>query len=108
MAPAGRPVSDGGVTAALHGLDPRTASLARVAALVALRSPAGCYRRAVADALEAGATADDVVDTLCSVAPEVGMARVVSAAPGMALAVGYDIDAALETVDAPPGAGGPG
>jgi hypothetical protein len=33
------------------------------------------------------------------VAPTVGLARLVTAAPGLALALGYDVDAALETVD---------
>ena len=31
-----------------------------------------------------------------AVAPTVGMARVVSAAPELALALGYDVDAAIE------------
>lgn len=96
--PAG--VSDGAVPAC-DGLDARTAALARLAALVAMRSPTACYRTCVAAALEAGATADEVVETLCSVASTVGLARVVSAAPCLALAVGYDIDAALERVDGP-------
>ena len=34
-----------------------------------------------------------------AVAPTVGMARVVSAAPELALALGYDVDAALEARD---------
>jgi DNA-binding CsgD family transcriptional regulator len=61
---------------------------------------ATAYRDVVADAHAAGATADEVVDTLCAVAPVVGSARVVSAAPGLALAAGYDVDAALERSDA--------
>ena len=47
-------------------------------------------------ALGAGATADDIVDTLIAVAPIAGGVRVVAAAPALALAIGYDIDAALE------------
>ena len=50
-------------------------------------------------ALAAGATADDVVGTLRAVAPSVGLARVVAAIPGLALAAGYDVDAALESLD---------
>jgi hypothetical protein len=46
-----------------------------------------------------------VVDTLTAVAPSVGLARVVSAAPGLALALGYDIDRALESLDDPRRAG---
>jgi hypothetical protein len=32
-------------------------------------------------------------------APAIGLGRVVSAAPELALALGYDVDAALETQD---------
>jgi 4-carboxymuconolactone decarboxylase len=80
-------------------VDEKTASLARLAALVALHAAPGSYERGVGAALAAGATADEVVDTLTAVAPTVGLARVVSAAPGLALALGYDIDRALEEVD---------
>jgi 4-carboxymuconolactone decarboxylase len=85
----------------LSGLDEKTAALARLAALVALGAAPASYHRCVERALAAGANVDDVVETLKVVAPSVGLARVVAAAPGLALAVGYDIDAALETLDAP-------
>jgi alkylhydroperoxidase/carboxymuconolactone decarboxylase family protein YurZ len=81
-----------------HGLDARTAALARLAALVALRAAPASYRHGVDLALAGGATVDEVVATLKVVARTVGLARVVSAAPGLALAAGYDIDAALETL----------
>ena len=80
-------------------MDEKTASLARLAALVALHAAPASYERGVGAALDAGATADEVVDTLTTVAPTVGLARVVSAAPGLALALGYYIDRALEGVD---------
>ena len=38
----------------------------------------------------------EIVGVLIAVAPTVGLARVVSAAPELALAIGYDVDAALE------------
>ena len=82
-------------------MDEKTASLARLAALVALHAAPASYERGVGAALAAGATADEVVDTLTAVAPTVGLARVVSAAPGLALALGYDIDRALESHDNP-------
>jgi hypothetical protein len=85
-----------------HGLDAKGSALACLAVLVALRATPTSYRRAVDLALAAGATVDDVVDTLKVVAPSVGLARVVSAAPGLALAIGYDIDVALEALDTPP------
>ena len=80
-------------------VDEKTASLARLAALVALRAAPASYKRSVDTAIAAGATAEDMVDTLTAVAPTVGLARVVSAAPGLALALGYDIDRALESND---------
>jgi 4-carboxymuconolactone decarboxylase len=80
----------------LRALDDRTAALARVAALVSLRACPDAYRGTVAVALAAGASVDEVLDTLRAVAPAVGLARVVSAAPLLAEAVGYDVDAALE------------
>jgi 4-carboxymuconolactone decarboxylase len=86
-----------------HVLDVRTAALARLAALVALRAAPASYRTCVDVALASGASVDDVVGTLKAVARTVGLARVVSAAPGLALAAGYDVDAALEEVDDPRG-----
>ena len=85
-----------------HGLDEKTSALACLAVLVALRATPTSYRRAVDLSLAAGATVDDVVETLKVVAPSVGLARVVSAAPGLALAIGYDIDIALEMLGTPP------
>ena len=41
-------------------------------------------------------TLDDLLAVLLAVAGEVGSARVVSAAPRIALAAGYDVEAALE------------
>ena len=43
-----------------------------------------------------GDVSADLNGTLIAVAPTVGLARVVSAAPELALALGYDVDAALE------------
>jgi 4-carboxymuconolactone decarboxylase len=77
-------------------LDDRTAALARIAALVSLRASPAAYRQTVGSALAAGASVDEVLDTLRAVAPAVGLARIVSAAPYLADAVGYDVDAALE------------
>jgi 4-carboxymuconolactone decarboxylase len=82
-----------------HGLDERTAALAGFATLLAQRASATAYRDCVDRALAAGASVDDVIDTLKVVAPSVGLARVVSAAPDVALALGYDIDGALEALD---------
>ena len=79
------------------GLDPKTHALVRLGALVALGASRVSYHWAAEAALDAGATADDIVGTLVAVAPINGLARVVSAIPGVALAIGYDIDQAFET-----------
>ena len=77
-------------------LEPKADALARVSALLALGAPAVSYCGAITRALNAGASREDVVATLISVSPIIGLARVVSAAPAIALAMGYDIDAALQ------------
>jgi alkylhydroperoxidase/carboxymuconolactone decarboxylase family protein YurZ len=77
-------------------LDPKTHALVRLAAALAIDAAPSCYQANVEVALAAGADIDEVVGTLIAVAPTVGLARVVSAAPELALALGYDVDAALE------------
>jgi 4-carboxymuconolactone decarboxylase len=51
----------------------------------------------VEEALAAGATDEEIVGALIAVAPIIGVARVISATPEVALPMGHDIDAALET-----------
>jgi hypothetical protein len=46
--------------------------------------------------VNAGAAAAEIVDVLIGVIPVVGLPRVVAAAPKLALALGYDLDEALE------------
>ena len=77
-------------------LDARTESLLRIAALIALDAPASSYRAEVATAQLHGARLEDLLATLYAVAATVGSARLVSAAPRIALASGYDVEAALE------------
>jgi alkylhydroperoxidase/carboxymuconolactone decarboxylase family protein YurZ len=80
-------------------LDDRTESLIRVVTLIPIDAPQSSYHAAVEAAMRAGATLDDLLGALVAVAPAVGSPRVVSAAPRIALAAGYDVDAALEAVD---------
>jgi alkylhydroperoxidase/carboxymuconolactone decarboxylase family protein YurZ len=84
------------------GLDPKTHALVRLGALVALGAGSVSYHWAVGAALAAGATTDDIVGTLVAVAPISGLARVISATPDVAIAIGYDIDAAFEELDRDP------
>ena len=78
------------------GLDPRTQALVRLGGLVAMGAAPLSYHWAAEAALDAGATAEDVVGTLIAVAPISGLARVISATSEVALAIGYDLDQAFE------------
>jgi 4-carboxymuconolactone decarboxylase len=77
-------------------LDPKTAALVRVGVLAAIGSSAVCLEWSTTRALAAGATDDEIVDVLLAIAPVIGLGRVVGAVPGMADALGYDIEAALD------------
>jgi 4-carboxymuconolactone decarboxylase len=81
-------------------LDQKTRALACVAAYVALGASAETYDRAVEAAAASGASPDEIVGVLFAVAPAVGIARVVTAAPRLAAAMGYDIDRAIEQLAA--------
>ena len=80
-------------------IDARTEALMRVAATVAVDASPSSFQHAVALALAAGATRDEIVASLEAVTPVTGAARVVQCAPKVALALGYDVESALERVD---------
>jgi alkylhydroperoxidase/carboxymuconolactone decarboxylase family protein YurZ len=80
-------------------LDDKTTALLRIAATVAVDAAPYSFQHAVALALAAGATNDEIVASLEAVTPVTGAARVVQCAPKIALALGYDVDAALERLD---------
>ena len=77
-------------------LDPRTHALVCIAALISRDAAAPSYLCAVESARAAGATDEDIVGCLMAVVPILGEPRVVSAAPKLGLALGYDVGAALE------------
>jgi alkylhydroperoxidase/carboxymuconolactone decarboxylase family protein YurZ len=87
------------VPGGISGLDPKIRSLVRIAVLVGNDGSVETFRWTIGDALEAGADADEIVGILLAVAPLIGVARVVASAPKVALALDYDIDAALERLD---------
>ena len=89
----------GTTTVAVSHLDHKTHALVRLAAALALDAPPSLYQATIHTALAAGASLDEIVGALIAVAPTVGIARVVSAAPEVALALGYDLDAAFEAPD---------
>lgn len=90
-------VSDPGLDELFDGhaleLDPKSLALARFAALVAIGGAAPSFGEHADAALSAGATADDIVDVLVGVVSVVGAPRIVAAAPQVAIALGFDLDA---------------
>ena len=71
----------------------------RLGASMAIEAAASSYQPNIEMALAAGASVDEIVGTLVAVAPDVGVVRAVSAAPELALALGYDVYAAFESLD---------
>ena len=88
---------EGGPAASVF--DEKTEALMRVAATIAVDAAPSSFLHAVALALAAGATREEIVASLEAVTPVTGAARVVQCAPKVALALGYDVDAALERRD---------
>ena len=82
-------------------MDAKTHALVRLAALIVVDAAPPTYQWATEGALSAGASDEEIIGTLITVAPVVGAARVVSAAPEIAIALGYPIDAALEALTEP-------
>jgi alkylhydroperoxidase/carboxymuconolactone decarboxylase family protein YurZ len=85
--------------AGISALNPKTAALLRVGASVAIGSPAACLQWSTGRALAAGAGKDEIADVLLAIAPVAGLGRVITAAPHVATALEYDIDAALYEPD---------
>lgn len=73
------------------GLDPRTYSLVKIAALVAEDAPPASYLWQVANALDSGATPSEIVGVLRAIAPQVGGPKCVAAAPEIMLALGLSL-----------------
>jgi len=82
-------------------LDAKTAALVRLAALLSLGAPTACCRVTVEVARATGATDEEIVAVLVAVAPAVGDARLVGAAPRLALAIDYDVAEVAEVWDNP-------
>jgi 4-carboxymuconolactone decarboxylase len=87
MVLAGGRESDAGIA-----LRPKLDMLVRLGALLALGAATTSIETTVHHAIEAGATEAELVGVLVAVAPVVGLARIVSTAPRLATAIGYDID----------------
>ena len=83
------------------GLDPRAHALVRLAALVTLDAAPASFVWSVGMALDSGVTPDEIVGTLIALAPTIGTAKVVAAAPEIALALGVDLPTELEDEEGP-------
>ncbi len=77
-------------------LDDRTAALVRLAVLIAVDADAPAYQCEVTAAISAGASPEQITDVLVVIARIAGSALVMSAAPKLALAMGYDVDDGME------------
>jgi 4-carboxymuconolactone decarboxylase len=78
-------------------LDVKTRSLVGIGAAVAMGAPASTYGPLVDQARVAGATIEECLGAYFAVASMVGAARVVTASPRIAAALGYDVEQALES-----------
>ena len=85
--------------AGTSALNPKTAALLQLGASVAIGSPAVFLEWSTGRALAAGASEAEITGVLLAIAPVAGLGRVVAAAPEVAIALGYDIQAALEEPD---------
>ncbi len=73
------------------GLDPRSFALVKIAALIALDAPPASYLWQVGNALDAGVTAEDLIGVLRAIMPQVGLPKIVAAAPELMVALGLTL-----------------
>ena len=76
---------------AQSGLDARAFSLVKIAALIAVNAPPASYLWQVSNALDAGATPNEILGVMRAIAPQVGGPRVVAAAPEIMVALGLSL-----------------
>jgi len=74
------------------GLDPRSYAMVKLATLIAVDAPPASYVAQLAFAREAGVTTDEVIGVLVAAAPQVGIPKVVAAAPEIMLALDLPLD----------------
>jgi 4-carboxymuconolactone decarboxylase len=73
------------------GLDDRTYSLVKLAAIMALDAPPTSYLWQVGNAVAAGATPEDMLGVLVAIAPQIGGPRLTAAAPELMVALGLTL-----------------
>ena len=82
-------------------LDARSTALLRLGGLITTGSSGPMWHQRVGEALDAGLNFDEIVGSLLVLAPSIGLERVVAVAPNLAVALGYDVDSALERLTGP-------
>lgn len=80
-----------GPVAGFSALDARTTAVARLAALTALDAPPAAWGGEVSRAVAAGLSAEEMLDVLRAIAPQVGAPRAIAAAPEIMLALGLPL-----------------
>ena len=78
-------------------LDAKAHARVRLGALIAIDAETPAYMWTLEAARRAGASDDELVGCLLAAMPTLGVARIVSAAPKLGLAMGFDVASALET-----------
>jgi 4-carboxymuconolactone decarboxylase len=79
------------------GLDAKAHAFVQIGAMIATDATPQSYAICVDAARQAGASVDEIVGTLVAAMPVLGSPKVVTAAGKLGLALGYDIDLALES-----------
>lgn len=74
------------------GLDARTFALVKIAALISLDAPPASYAWQIAAALDAGVTPDEILGVVLAVVLQVGLPRIVAAAPEIMLALELSLE----------------
>ncbi|HTW42189.1 MAG TPA: carboxymuconolactone decarboxylase family protein [Solirubrobacteraceae bacterium] len=78
------------------GLDARAFSLVKIAALVTMDAPPASFVMQVGAALDAGVSPRDILGVLTAIAPQVGIPRVVAAAPEIMIALDLELPADVD------------
>ncbi|MGH3281901.1 MAG: carboxymuconolactone decarboxylase family protein [Trebonia sp.] len=78
------------------GLDPRSFALVKIAALVAVDAPPASFLWQVGAAIDAGAEPREILGVLTAIAPQVGLPRVVAAAPEIMLALDLELPGGVD------------
>lgn len=79
-------------------LDERSRSLVRLGALLASDPTPATLQNGIAVAIGTEVTTDECVAALVELLPMIGLPRAAAVAPKLGLAIGYDVDSALETM----------